>query len=71
MEEMNRFVVLAQSGRFSVTDLCEQFGISRKTGYKHLERYASIMPLDVITSVSELIHEVSSQSARRVVRVDM
>ena len=41
MEEINRFVVLAQSGRFSVTDLCEQFGISRKTGYKHLERYAA------------------------------
>jgi transposase len=42
MEEINRFVVLAQSGRFSVTDLCEQFGISRKTGYKHLERYAAL-----------------------------
>jgi len=41
MEEINRFVVLAQSGRFSVTDLCEQFGISRKTGYKYLERYAA------------------------------
>jgi transposase InsO family protein len=40
MEEINRFVMLARSGRFSVTDLCEQFGISRKTGYKHLERYA-------------------------------
>ncbi|MEO6876174.1 MAG: IS481 family transposase [Opitutaceae bacterium] len=40
MEEINRFVVLAKSGRFSVTDLCEQFGISRKTGYKYLERYA-------------------------------
>jgi len=33
MEEINRFVVLAKSGRFNVTDLCEQFGISRKTGY--------------------------------------
>jgi transposase len=42
MEEINRFVVLAQSGRFSVTDLCEQFGISRKTSYKHLERYAAL-----------------------------
>ena len=41
MEELNRFVTLARSGHFSVTDLCEQFGISRKTGYKHLERYAS------------------------------
>ena len=41
MEEINRFVLLAQSDRFTVTDLCEQFGISRKTGYKHLERYAA------------------------------
>lgn len=41
MEEINRFVVLANSGRFTVTDLCEQFGISRKTAYKHLERYAA------------------------------
>jgi transposase InsO family protein len=40
MEEINRFIQLAQSGRFYITDLCEQFGISRKTGYKHLERYA-------------------------------
>ena len=39
MEEIIRFVSLAQTGRFTVTDLCEQFGISRKTGYKHLERY--------------------------------
>lgn len=41
MEEINRFVILVQSGRFSVTDLCEQFGISRETGYKHLARYAA------------------------------
>jgi hypothetical protein len=30
MEEINRFVLLASSGRFTVTDLCEQFGVSRK-----------------------------------------
>jgi len=41
MEEMIRFVMLAQSSRFTVTELCEQFGISRKTGYKHLQRYAA------------------------------
>ena len=40
MEEINRFVMLARSGRFYLTDLCEQFSISRKTGYKYLERYA-------------------------------
>jgi transposase InsO family protein len=41
MEEITRFVMLAQSDRFTLTELCEQFGISRKTGYKHLERYAA------------------------------
>ena len=39
MGEIIRFVSLAQTGRFTVTELCEQFGISRKTGYKHLGRY--------------------------------
>jgi len=33
--------MLAQSDRFTITELCEQFGISRKTGHKHLERYAT------------------------------
>lgn len=41
MEEKARFVLLARSGRFTVTDLCEQFGISRKTGYKHLDRFSA------------------------------
>lgn len=40
MEEIVRFVNLAQSDRYTLTELCEQFGISRKTGYKYLERYA-------------------------------
>ena len=41
MEEITRFVLLAQTDCFTVTELCEQFGISRKTDYKHLERYAA------------------------------
>ena len=41
MDEIIRFVMLARSQRFTVTELCEQFGISRKTGYKHLERYGT------------------------------
>jgi transposase InsO family protein len=41
METITRFVMQAQSDRFTITELCEQFGISRKTGYKHLERYAT------------------------------
>lgn len=39
MEEIIRFVMLANSDRFTLTELCEQFGISRKTAYKHLARY--------------------------------
>ena len=38
-DEIIRFVMLAQSGRFTITELCEQFGISRQTGHKHLQRY--------------------------------
>ena len=39
MEEINRFVCLAATGRFTVTELCTDFHVSRKTGYKWLRRY--------------------------------
>ena len=39
MEERLRFVSLAGSGRFEIGKLCSEFGISRKSGYKWLERY--------------------------------
>jgi len=39
MEEINRFVMLAASGRFTLTELCQDFGVSRKTGHKWLRRY--------------------------------
>ena len=41
MEEIIRFVTLAQSARFTVSELCEQVVISRKTGYEHLKRYSA------------------------------
>ena len=40
MEEALRFVTLAQTVRFPITELCAQFGISRKTACEHRERYA-------------------------------
>ena len=40
MEQKQRFINLAQSGRFTVSELCEEFGITRKTGHKWLLRYA-------------------------------
>jgi putative transposase len=40
MEQKQQFVALAESGHFTITELCEQFGISRKTGHKWLRRHA-------------------------------
>ncbi len=41
MNEKERFVALAHSGRFTISELCRDFGISRKSGHKYLKRYAS------------------------------
>jgi transposase InsO family protein len=41
MEERMKFVLMHQDG-WGVTDLCEAFGVSRKTGYKWLERYEQV-----------------------------
>lgn len=39
MEERCSFVLLAQKRHQSFTSLCKEYGISRKTGYKWVERY--------------------------------
>ena len=36
MDQKQRFVSLAATGKFTVTDLCLDFKVSRKTGYKWL-----------------------------------
>jgi transposase InsO family protein len=41
MTEKEHFVMLAQTGRFTMTDLCADFEISRKTGHKYLQRFES------------------------------
>jgi putative transposase len=41
MDQRIRFVGLDLAGEFSMTELCELFSISRKTGYKWRERYAA------------------------------
>ena len=40
-----QFVSLAATGRYSVTQLCEGFDISRKIGHKWLRRYTEQGPL--------------------------
>ena len=41
MDERIRFVFEANLGIWTITELCQSYGISRKTGYKWLKRYAS------------------------------
>lgn len=38
MEQRTRFIVLSKQGLKSITRLCGEFGISRKTGYKWIKR---------------------------------
>ena len=40
MDEKLRFVAAVLAGERSMTELCAGFGISRKTGYKWLARWA-------------------------------
>ena len=39
MEQKHRFVSLAVTGRFTFTELCADFHVSRKSGHKWLVRY--------------------------------
>lgn len=41
MEQKQQFVSLAGTNRFTVTELCVEFGIARKTGHKWLSRHAA------------------------------
>jgi putative transposase len=41
MEQRLEFVREYDSGLFTMTELAAQYGVSRKTGYKWLERYAA------------------------------
>ena len=40
MEQKQRFVSLAGSGYLTLTELCRDFGVSRKTGHKCVARHA-------------------------------
>jgi transposase InsO family protein len=39
MTERHKFLLAVEDGLFSMTELCERFGVSRKTGYKWVRRY--------------------------------
>jgi Transposase and inactivated derivatives len=39
MDERARFVLEVERGDMSVAELCRRYGVSRKTGYKWINRY--------------------------------
>src|SRR5262245_56080330 len=44
MDERMRFIVMCRDSSESIAAICREFGISRKTGYKWLERYDELGP---------------------------
>jgi len=72
MRERMKFVALVEAGEETMAELCRRFGISRKTGYKFMERFAAdgIAGLsDRSHAVHEHPHAVSEEIVRRVVEL--
>ena len=66
MSQREEFVVLASAEGANVSALCGRFGVSRKTGYKWLSRFAAEW-LDAISadqSLSEPVRRRALQFAR-------
>ena len=48
MKERMRFVADAERGLYSMSELCERYGISRRTGYKWIDRYEAKGPAGLL-----------------------
>ena len=68
MDQKQQFARLARSGRFTVTELCGQFGISRKTGHKWLARHAE-GGMMALAARSRAPKSVTCRTAREVERL--
>ena len=69
MEQKQRFIHLAQSGRFTVSELSEEFGITRKTEHKWLLRYAGggIKALEERSRAPKKVSNRTSEEAERLI----
>lgn len=75
MEERVGFVLRAAREEVTMTDVCEEFGISRKTGYKWLNRYRvhglagmhelSRRPLNSANRIEEWVEKLVIRERRR------
>ena len=66
MRERIEFVVLARRGGSSVSELCRQYGVSRKTGYKWLERYREAGSLTGLAERSRRPHRSPGQTSEEI-----
>jgi len=75
MNERLKFIADYQRGLYEFSELCARYGISRKTGYKWLNRYEeegidglkdrSRAPLSCLHQMSELTAQAIIESKRR------
>jgi transposase InsO family protein len=62
MDQKQRFIALAQTDHFTVSELCMEFGITRKTGHKWLARYAAA-GMAGLAERSRAPHQVTCRTA--------
>lgn len=67
MDERIQFIMLCQKGLHSMVELCDLFGISRKTGYKWLKRYRKYGAPGLLER-SRAPHEIPHKSNKEVVK---
>jgi transposase InsO family protein len=66
-EERQGFVVNYESGQWSMTELCERYGVSRPTGYKWLQRYAQSGQLKELSRAPRSCpHKTSERNEERI-----
>jgi transposase InsO family protein len=63
-----RFVVAASHPTANVTATCKAFGISRKTGYKWLDRHAGAASVSELADQSRRPHQSPTRTSERITR---
>lgn len=72
MKERARFIADDEGGLYSMTELCERYGISRRTGYKWLDRYEASGPAGLLErsrAPAHCPHRVGAMVAAAIVEV--
>lgn len=62
MEERIKFVILANQNNVNFSGLCDDFGISRPTGYRWVERYHTVDSLSSLSEYSRCPHRIANKT---------